>query len=361
MIAAVVGAALVAAAPAGGMVEEPRERWDTRVFAHVPTPGFPAKAYAAPNGRVYEGTYDNPAGDHVASRVFEYRGDGTLLRSWAVEGQDLASPHGVQVATMDSRGRLVLLEKSLGQALLLNRRTGRQRVYATFPDLPPCGSAPAGADCSPTQGDEHSMPNYGVWGPGGRLYVTDYLQGVIWVVPPGGGTAEMWLADGALAGESLGTTGLFRLARRTLLVAQQSNLAGSGNPVTGKIYSVPIEAGGTAGPITKLWESGPLDLPDGLAVGASGTIYVALLGTNQLAAISPTGDELERFPSAPLGGANGSPIPFDTPSNVAFLGRRVIVANQSFLAGDLDHQALLDVWIGEPGLEERIPARAGVR
>ena len=68
---------LVVAAPP----VQARERWDTSVFALVPTPGFPAHAYVAPNGRVYEGTYSNPNGDSVPSRVFEYAGNGTLLRS----------------------------------------------------------------------------------------------------------------------------------------------------------------------------------------------------------------------------------------------------------------------------------------
>src|SRR5207249_764034 len=50
-------ATLAAAAPAGA-----RARWDTRVLALVPSPGFPALAYVHPNGRIYEGTYDNPPG-----------------------------------------------------------------------------------------------------------------------------------------------------------------------------------------------------------------------------------------------------------------------------------------------------------
>jgi len=89
-------ALLLAAAP-GAMAA--RARWNTRVLALVPSPGFPAMAYAAPNGRIYEGTYDNPAGDSIRSRVFEYDGDGTLLRSWTVAGQDLSHAHGIQVGT----------------------------------------------------------------------------------------------------------------------------------------------------------------------------------------------------------------------------------------------------------------------
>ncbi len=52
-------------------------------------------------------------------------------------------------------------------------------------------------------------------------------------------------------------------------------------------------------------------------------------------------------------------MPFDSPSGLAFLGTRLIVANQSALAGDPSHQVLLDVEAGEPGAPELIPANAG--
>ncbi len=48
-------------------------------------------------------------------------------------------------------------------------------------------------------------------------------------------------------------------------------------------------------------------------------------------------------------------MPFDGPSSARFLGTRLIVANQSPVAGDPAHQALLDVEAGEPGLTELIP------
>ena len=64
-----------------------RERWDTRVFASVPAPGYPAYAFVHRNGRVYAATYAKPQGDDQRSRVFEWTARGTLLRSWTVPGQ----------------------------------------------------------------------------------------------------------------------------------------------------------------------------------------------------------------------------------------------------------------------------------
>jgi hypothetical protein len=60
----------------------------------------------------------------------------------------------------------------------------------------------------------------------------------------------------------------------------------------------------------------------------------------------------------PLAGENGSPVPFDTPCSATFLGTRVLVANQSAVAGDPSHQAILDVEVGEPGLAPYLPTDA---
>jgi streptogramin lyase len=328
---AAVAAALLVATPAAA-----RNRWDAQVLALVPRPGFPAMAYVAPTGLIYEGTYDNPAGDTSPSRVLEYDGDGTLLRSWTVTGQDLSQAHGVQVATSDPSGRLVLLDKSPPRALLLDPRTGDQTTLASFPS--------------------GSVPNYAAWGPAGVLYVTDYAKPTIWRLPPGGGPPQPWLTDPRLDGGPFGTTGIALEAdHSTLLVGQQSEAGlAAGNPATGRLFTVKIGSDGKPGPLNQLWESGPGDGPDGFAIARSGTVYVALLAANAIAVVGPDGTQRERFPVAP-GGANGSSVPFDSPSSVRFLGTRLIVANQSYFTGDATHQAILDVESGEPGLPELIP------
>jgi sugar lactone lactonase YvrE len=341
--AALLGALLGALAVASPVeAEAERPRWDTDVFAMVPSPGFPASAYVHPNGRVYTGTYTNPVGDTQPSRVLEWSADGTLLRSWTVPGQDLSTEHGVQVATSTADGRLVLLDRSPARALLLDPRTGRFTRYARFRD--------------------GSVPNFGAWGPGGALYVTDYARPTLWRVPVGGGAPRPWLTDQRLDGGPFGTTGL-RLAadRRTLLVGQQSSAGlGETNPTTGKLYAVRITRGGP-GTLRKLWESRPGDSPDGFAIARSGRIYVANVSptSNQLVVLKPDGTEVRRFPETPATGDNGSPVPFDSPSSAAFLGTRLLVANQAFVTGDRDHQAILDVEAGEPGLRILVPGNAG--
>ncbi len=243
---------------------------------------------------------------------------------------------------------MVLLDRTPSRALLFNPTTGAFRTYATFAQLP---------------GKDTPAADYAAWGPDGSLYVTDYAQAVVWRVPPGGGAAKVWLSDKRLDGGMFGTTGIALGAdRRTLYVMQGSSAGGGdGNPSTGKLYSVPITAGGGPGPMTRVWESAPGDVPDGFAIAKSGRIYVPLVGLpNQLAVIEPGGKDGGRFPSMAGSGANGSPAPFDSPSSARFRGTSLIVANQSYIQGDSTHWTILDVEAGERGLPELIPFNAGV-
>jgi sugar lactone lactonase YvrE len=266
------------------------------------------------------------------------------------------------VAANDSRGRLVLLDKTSGRILLLDPRSGAQTLYSRVPDLPVCSSSTTGPACSPALIDQSPMPDYAAWGPDGSLYVTDYQQAVIWRIPPGGGTPRVWLADRRLDGGPFGTACVAMLPdHHTVLFDQASNGGlGGPSPTTGKLYQVAIEPGGGPGPLQQLWESGPADAPDGCAVAVSGDVYIALVGVaNQVVELDPSGHQIATFGQA-YSGDDGSPVPFDSPSGVAFLGSRLLIANQSYFADNSANQALLALETGEQGAPVYVPANAGL-
>lgn len=359
LLVGVLGLALVSLAP-GSATSATRAKWNTRVFSRVPYPGTPAYVFVHRNGRVYAGTYATSTKSR--SRVFEWTAGGTLLRSWTVPGQNLAHSPGVQVANQDARGRLVLLERSTAAVLTLNLKTGRFKRQATLPDLPLCSTKVT--PCSPNGADAGPIPNYATWGPDGALYISDYGQAVIWRIPAAGGTPKVWFASSALDYSlEFGTTGLvYQASTRSFLIGQQTVADVFNNPTAGRLYRLPVRAGGRPGTLKTLWTSRPTELPDGFSIGRSGKIYVANVGlSNQLVVLSPTGKELERFPKSAGSGKNGSAVPFDGPSNATFLGTRVLVANQSPLAGDRTHHVILDVEVGETGVPNHVPRNSVLR
>src|SRR5438128_4791747 len=196
---ALAAAAVVAACPAAFA----RARFDVKVLAHVGSPGQPALSLVGPDRFIYVGTFTNSSGSpNGPSKVFAYSPDGRLLRTYVIKGQNPNGNNGVQVAAMDARGLLYLLDQSPPRVLTLDPRTGAQSTYATFKDVPPCPPPGIGNECSATVMDNPPEPDYAAWGPTGELYVTDYQQGLIWRVPPGGGgfPAHVWFTDPHLDG-----------------------------------------------------------------------------------------------------------------------------------------------------------------
>ncbi|MBF4161512.1 SMP-30/gluconolactonase/LRE family protein [Nocardioides acrostichi] len=332
-----------------------REKWDTRVFALVPPPGAPAYVHVHTNGHVYAGTYAAPSDQRSA--VFEWTRDGRLLHSWRVPGQDPSGEHGVQVAGQTRAGRLIVLDTSTSRILLLSPTTGRWRTVATLP--------------------EGSVPNYVSWGPRG-LFVTDYANGVIYRVARSG-RVRVWLRDPALDGVAgFGTTGIRYLpGQHAFYVTQQTDSTGGTAPTNGVLLRIGVDDRGRPDGIEPVWSSAPTDLPDGFGIGRSGHVYIAMAGlTNRLVEVDPrTGETIDSFPDSspdsslgssvgssvgtPGTGDNGSTIPFDTPCSATFLGRSVLVANQSAVAEDSTHMAVLDVHVAERGRAPYLPSSAG--
>ena len=350
--AGVVLVVLLLAVPSAASGREPL---DIQLFAKIGQPGQPEPVAVGPDGRVYVGTNQLGHGDASApSQVLAFSPSGELLERYELEGQPLDQDHGIQGLAFDRDGLLYVLDRSADpRVVVLDPASGKQERYASFRDVPPCSGAPDG-NCSATVLDSASGPDYPVFAPNGDLYVTDIDQALIWRVPAGGGEAQVWLTDPRL--ESVyGPNGIqFMADGRTLLFANTASNPMAGNPLTGRLYEVDVQPGGAPGPLTEVWESLPIDAPDGIAIAESGNVYVALAGANQVLLLSPQFAEIARAPADPV--ANQAlPVPLDGPASLAFLGDRLLVSNHSPIRGDPASWAILDVFAGEPGLPLHYP------
>lgn len=335
------------------------------MLARVPSPGYPALSLVAPDRTIYVGTFTNASGSaNGPAHLFAYSPDGVMVHDWAIQGEKPQGDNGIQVAAQDAGGNLYLLDQQPPRVLKFDTRSGVQSTYATFSDVAPCApGAPPKGDCSATVMDNPPEPDYAAWGTDGSLYVTDYQQGLIWRVPPGGGKAHVWFTDPKLDGTLFGPAGIVLMPdHRTLMLSTSAGgLTSVGDPTSGKLYTLPILPDGSPGQLHQIWQSGPAQGPDGFALAASGNVYLALVGpgTNQLVEISPDGKEVGRTPATPLAN-EAMPVPFDEPSSVQFDGDRMIVTGDAYFSGDPAHWVIYEVWAGEPCAPVYVPqARAG--
>src|SRR3954466_15660253 len=348
-LALFVAAVCVCAVPA-----QARTKGDVLKFATVPSPGSPEPVVVAPDGTVYTATLNAESGDTKApSKVFAFDQFGKLKRTYEIKGQDLSQEHGLTGLAMDADGDLYVGSLAPPVVYRLDPKTGEQTTYATYRDVPTC-SATATSDCSKAMQDMKPWPDYIVIAPDGSSYETDSLQALIWKVPPGGGKGQIWLTDSRLQ-SLLGPPAFGPSAMKlgpdhsTLYFTTIEGPTGDGDPSAGRIWRVPIHPDGTPGPLQQFYIAQSADAPGGMGFAKSGDMYVTLSGSNAIAQIGPDGKEKARFPD-PVTNMTFTP-PLDSPLDVAFRGNSLLVANSAFLSNSASSFALLDVFVGEPGLD----------
>lgn len=345
-------AAAVLLLPAGAVAQEDgREFGDTSVFTRVGSPGQPEGIVVDDDGRVYVSTNNRGKGDaDEPSRIFRYTADGELDRDYVIEGQAMDELHGVLGLAFDGDGLLYALDYNPPRVLRIDPASGEQTSYTQIPDLPACGSEDEGDDCEPSSEDSEPWPNWPVFDAQGNLYVTDLHQATIWRIPPAG-EAEVWHQSAdydsifSLNGQQFDANGDLVFV-----------LTGSFQPTSsaqGVIYRLEVNDDGTAGERTELYRTAPAEGPDGMAIGESGRIYVALVTTHQILVLEPDGSEHARFPTP--ADNQMQEIPYDSPASIAFRGTSILVTNHTYFTEDRDHWAVLDSEVEEHGLPLHYP------
>jgi sugar lactone lactonase YvrE len=294
-------------------------------------PGFP-EGIAVRGNRVYVagpatfGTTGKPP-----SAVLEFDLEtGKELARYDVVGEDLFAEHANSSIAFDGAGRLYVLNTQLG-LYRLDLGSGEQRPYSPtsdyhpFPDIPPCSLGLA-MPCSPTVADAPPIPNDLAFDAVGNAYVSDSMQATIWKIPSGGGAPQVWFQDVRLASPYIGVNGLRLDPTGTsayITVTTDMNAASH-------VYTLSINK--TPRQLEMFHEYPAGDMPDGIAFGQSGLLYVAMAtpGASGVSALRADGAEVLR-----LGNPKGSPVrPYDSPANIAFDGHgSLLMTNHAFASG----------------------------
>jgi sugar lactone lactonase YvrE len=303
---------------------------DTQIVAPVPAPGFPEGMAVRGNRFYVAGQADLfNFGDPVPPTVFEYDIDsGMLLRTFPMEGQNLALPHGASHVSFDGQGRLYVIDFQRG-VVRIDLGSSQQEVYGVgWPIINTLGLP--------------SLPNEMAFDAAGNLYVTDSFQGCIWRIAPGGGAPTIWFQDPRIT-SSFGANGIrFDASGNTvyLNVSIDSATAQAG------VYTLPLSDTPQAADLHLFHRYGGGEIPDSLAFGLSGKLYVTLAAPplSGLSILRPDGSEETRISDAAT-----SPLsPFDSPACMAFDRKGgLLISNHAFFTRIRQHFLVLNTFVDD--------------
>jgi DNA-binding beta-propeller fold protein YncE len=147
-----------------------------------------------------------------------------------------------------------------------------------------------------------------------------------------------------------GTNGI-RLdpARQHAYVVVSTSIA---QPNVGTVYRLPLVDTPAPSDLEVVHQYFAFELPDQLAFGVNGELYVSLALSNQISVLDADGTELDRLQSSP-----GDDIPLDSPAAIAFDARTksLLIANHALISGNAAHFAVLKAVVGDPGDELEKP------
>jgi gluconolactonase len=240
-----------------------------------------------------EGVAWNP----IDGRVYA-GGEGGEIYAVTLDGEltQVASTGGSMLGiAVDGRGRVYACDDGKGEVARWDPVTGELSVYARG-----------------VGGEDMDCPNVGAFGPDGSLYVTcsgEDGRPEILRVSPGGAIVERW-TDAVPAypnGAVVAPVG-------DELIVVESHAE--------RLVRVPILAGGRAGEPSVIAPL-PDTEPDGVALDATGSLWVTLYRPDGLMRVTPSG-EVQLMVDDHLART------FDAPSNLCWVGPdldRVVVAN----------------------------------
>jgi hypothetical protein len=250
------------------------ERGDVDVLAVLPdvTPGVQSSVEGltvGPDGNIYVPSFGfNTQGALTGNAVlFVISPRGDIVRQVTIAN---SSPHMLGLEFNPVTGALWVLDFGAGKVLNVDPRTGASSVWA-----------------GPISG---SILNALTFDTVGNGYVSDSFNGVIWKVPPGGGSYTAWssgplLEPGTGLTPPFGANGVeFNNERTILFVA---------NTAFHQIIQIPVNTDGSAG-TPSIFITG-INAPDGIRIDRDDNIWICANQEDEIVVIDKTGKVIAKL------------------------------------------------------------------
>jgi sugar lactone lactonase YvrE len=264
-------AAAPSAWPAG-----PSERGEVDVLAVLPdvTPGVQSSVEGltvGPDGNIYVPSFGfNTQGALTGNAVlFVISPTGDILRQVTIAN---SSPHMLGLEFNPVTGALWVLDFGAGNVLRVDPRTGASSILNVGGPIANSGLNALTFDLA------------------GNGYVSDSFNGVIWQIPPSGGTPSAW-SSGPLLGPGTGLTppfganGVeFNNERTMLFVA---------NTAFHQIIQIPVNSDGSAG-TPSIFITG-INAPDGIRIDRDDNIWICANQEDEIVVIDKTGKVIAKL------------------------------------------------------------------
>jgi hypothetical protein len=251
-----------------------RERGDVDVLAVLPdvTPGVQSSVEGltvGPDSNIYVPSFGfNTKGALTGNAVlFVITPKGDVIRKVTIAN---SSPHMLGLEFNPVTGALWVLDFGAGKVLHVNTTTGASSVLA-----------------GPIANSALNALTFDELGNG---YVSDSFNGVIWKIPPLGGSFASWSSDPLLGpGTGLtppfGANGVeFNNERTILFVA---------NTAFHQIIQIPVNSNGTAG-TASIFITG-INAPDGIRIDRDDNIWICANQEDEIVVIDKTGKVIAKL------------------------------------------------------------------
>lgn len=258
-------------------------------FATLDGPGLASGIAVTATGEVWVGT-DEPGGG-TAATLYHFSPDGTAAGTMSIPD----AKSGTTAVAISSTGLVFAASRTPAAVFVIDPTSGSVARYADIPDVSPCLPALVTTSCDGSAIGAKPLIASLAFDRSGDLFAADSAQGAIWRISPNH-EVQQWLVEPTWVNpvRPSGPTGLAFDGGGNLVVTVASTLTDD----AGLVFLQHVAPNGAPGDRAQLANTGAGSRAIAVALGVSGTMFVALSGSGRIVLLDPTGRTIGSMPDA---------------------------------------------------------------